>query len=311
MVLGFYLRLDSMAASLWIDEFGTFWVVERDLMTTLLRSWQCQGQSPLYYVLAWIPICLRANPQEAKGWMLCRCPRLALDPHRSGERHSSPVCAGAVRCGDGHCRISMGRQVGACTGSAPLDSGQGDRGMVTLRAVPACRGPVCRVCAPARFASEVHAPTVSRGMDFCRFGLVALCMPHVLALLARSGGLCRDEPLQHSLFPVNPRSGCAPGRDGAHTCSGGGGGSRPSGVCDDDWRKCACDKEGYWDAPGHWPRQLERGCRGVSAAHRTRSCCFVPASSKRTSRPSGHPTRRRVPLCGVPDTRHSSGRSGL
>jgi mannosyltransferase len=56
VVLGLYLRLDSMAASLWIDEFGTLWVVERDFTTTLLRSWQFQGQSPLYYVIAWIPI---------------------------------------------------------------------------------------------------------------------------------------------------------------------------------------------------------------------------------------------------------------
>jgi len=50
--LGLYLRLDSLCASLWIDEFGTFWVVEHQLTTTLLRSWQFQGQSPLYYVLA-------------------------------------------------------------------------------------------------------------------------------------------------------------------------------------------------------------------------------------------------------------------
>jgi uncharacterized membrane protein len=56
LVLGLYLRLDSFAASLWLDEFGTFWVVERNLKTTLLRSWQFQGQSPLYYLLAWISI---------------------------------------------------------------------------------------------------------------------------------------------------------------------------------------------------------------------------------------------------------------
>jgi len=56
LALGLYFRLDSLSASLWIDEFGTFWVVEPNLTTTLLRAWQFQGQSPLYYVLAWIPI---------------------------------------------------------------------------------------------------------------------------------------------------------------------------------------------------------------------------------------------------------------
>jgi hypothetical protein len=51
--LGLYLRLDGFTSSLSLDEFGTFWVVEEDLSTTIARAFQFQGQSPLYYVLSW------------------------------------------------------------------------------------------------------------------------------------------------------------------------------------------------------------------------------------------------------------------
>ena len=47
------LRLDGLTSSLWLDEFGTFWVVEGDFRTMLDRSWTFQGQSPLYYALPW------------------------------------------------------------------------------------------------------------------------------------------------------------------------------------------------------------------------------------------------------------------
>jgi hypothetical protein len=51
--VGVSLRLDALTASLWLDEFGTFWVVEGDFHTMLGRAWAFQGQSPLYYTLAW------------------------------------------------------------------------------------------------------------------------------------------------------------------------------------------------------------------------------------------------------------------
>lgn len=73
LALGLYLRLDSVTASLWIDEFGTFWVVEHGLMTALQRAWQFQGQSPLYYVLAWIPIHMFGESEVA-----LRAPSLLL-----------------------------------------------------------------------------------------------------------------------------------------------------------------------------------------------------------------------------------------
>jgi len=55
-VVGLYLRLAGIHSSLWLDEFGTFWTVERDYWTSLQRCWSFQGQSPFYYTLAWIPL---------------------------------------------------------------------------------------------------------------------------------------------------------------------------------------------------------------------------------------------------------------
>lgn len=56
LALGLYLRFDSIAASLSVDEFGTFWVVEHGLETAFHRTLQFQGQSPFYYALAWTSI---------------------------------------------------------------------------------------------------------------------------------------------------------------------------------------------------------------------------------------------------------------
>lgn len=50
--VGVVARLSGIGSGLWLDEFGTFWVAERDWATTIDRSWQFQGQSPLYYSLA-------------------------------------------------------------------------------------------------------------------------------------------------------------------------------------------------------------------------------------------------------------------
>ena len=72
-VLGLLLRLDSIAASLWIDEFGTFWVAEPDLAAMLRRCWEFQGQSPLYYALPWASIHLLGESEIA-----LRLPSLVL-----------------------------------------------------------------------------------------------------------------------------------------------------------------------------------------------------------------------------------------
>ena len=65
LLLGVYLRLEGFSASLWLDEFGTLWAVERDLITTLQRSWQFHGQSPFYYILVWIPLHLVGESEAA------------------------------------------------------------------------------------------------------------------------------------------------------------------------------------------------------------------------------------------------------
>lgn len=55
-ILGVITRVDSLNTSLWLDEFGTFWVVDGSFTTMLRRTWEFQGQTPLYYSLAWLSL---------------------------------------------------------------------------------------------------------------------------------------------------------------------------------------------------------------------------------------------------------------
>jgi mannosyltransferase len=55
-VLGVAIRALGMDASLWLDEFGTLWTVEGSLRQTWERALAFQGQSPLYYTLAWFSL---------------------------------------------------------------------------------------------------------------------------------------------------------------------------------------------------------------------------------------------------------------
>lgn len=43
----------QMPSSLWIDELGTFWVIDGDLPSTARRAWRFHGQTPLYYTMLW------------------------------------------------------------------------------------------------------------------------------------------------------------------------------------------------------------------------------------------------------------------
>ena len=43
----------QLPSSLWIDELGTFWVIDGDLSSTADRAWRFHGQTPLYYTLLW------------------------------------------------------------------------------------------------------------------------------------------------------------------------------------------------------------------------------------------------------------------
>ena len=52
-LIGLAMRLEGIASSLWVDEFGTLWVIESGVRDTISRSVQVQGQAPLYYLVAW------------------------------------------------------------------------------------------------------------------------------------------------------------------------------------------------------------------------------------------------------------------
>ena len=73
VILGVVVRVDSIRASLWLDEFGTLWVVEGDFISMLRRCWEFQGQSPLYYALPWLSIQIFGESEIA-----LRIPSLAL-----------------------------------------------------------------------------------------------------------------------------------------------------------------------------------------------------------------------------------------
>jgi hypothetical protein len=62
---GLYMRLESIGKSLWIDEFGTFWVVQDSFATMISRSLQFQGQTPLYYATAWVSLALAGESEWA------------------------------------------------------------------------------------------------------------------------------------------------------------------------------------------------------------------------------------------------------
>jgi 4-amino-4-deoxy-L-arabinose transferase-like glycosyltransferase len=53
-LLGLALRLWKWDESLWLDEFGTWWVVQSDLPAVIARTLEFQGQSPFYYLIVWL-----------------------------------------------------------------------------------------------------------------------------------------------------------------------------------------------------------------------------------------------------------------
>src|SRR4051794_17489430 len=70
-LVGAVLLLRPMASSLWLDELGTWWVVKDGVRDVVSRSWEIQGQSPLFYLVAWV-VRLAAGQRE---WAL-RVPSL-------------------------------------------------------------------------------------------------------------------------------------------------------------------------------------------------------------------------------------------
>ena len=50
------MRIAGFTNSLWLDEFGTLWTVEGNLRQTWHRAVTFHGQTPFYYLLAWVPV---------------------------------------------------------------------------------------------------------------------------------------------------------------------------------------------------------------------------------------------------------------
>jgi len=54
--IGLTMRIAGFTNSLWLDEFGTLWTVEGNLRETWQRAITFHGQTPFYYLLAWVPV---------------------------------------------------------------------------------------------------------------------------------------------------------------------------------------------------------------------------------------------------------------
>jgi uncharacterized membrane protein len=54
--IGLAMRIARFTNSLWLDEFGTLWTVEAGLRETWHRAIAFHGQTPFYYLLAWMPV---------------------------------------------------------------------------------------------------------------------------------------------------------------------------------------------------------------------------------------------------------------
>jgi uncharacterized membrane protein len=88
------LWLLPLRSSLWLDETGTYWTIKDGLAATFHRALAIQGQSPLYYMLAWLAlelggrneIVLRLPSTLALVWALVMLYRLGreLFDHRIG-----------------------------------------------------------------------------------------------------------------------------------------------------------------------------------------------------------------------------------
>ena len=79
-VAGIAFRLYGLDRSLWLDEFGTLWVVEANFASLIDRVFSFQGQTPFYYTCVWLAIQLFGESEVV----------LRLPSH--GFRRRLPVC---------------------------------------------------------------------------------------------------------------------------------------------------------------------------------------------------------------------------
>jgi mannosyltransferase len=66
------LWIGPIRSSLWLDEFGTWWVVKDGLRDAVDRAYGFQGQSPLYYLIVWAVRTMGGNSE-----IVLRLPSLA------------------------------------------------------------------------------------------------------------------------------------------------------------------------------------------------------------------------------------------
>jgi hypothetical protein len=95
LLSGAVLWLRPIASSFWEDELVTWWVVDGSFREMLHRSYALQGQSALYYPIAWL-----VRQVGDKEWML-RLPiaRSRWSPPRtcsSGSRRGSSIASSGV-----------------------------------------------------------------------------------------------------------------------------------------------------------------------------------------------------------------------
>ena len=64
MIVALWIR--PLTSSLWLDEMGTWWVVKDGVRDVIHRSFDVQGESPLYYLFAW----LTRQPAGPREWAL-------------------------------------------------------------------------------------------------------------------------------------------------------------------------------------------------------------------------------------------------
>ena len=225
LALGTWFRLDGITGSLWIDEFGTFWVVEGDLGTVIQRTLAFQGQSPFYYLLAWIPIHLFGESEVAlRGVSLLSGVLFVVALYAGGRAIAGPR-AGRYAAALGwlssyslassvearpYALVLLGAAVAiAAFCSAVRSGGRGARAMWILGgASVAWAHYVHYPLVMGLFAAYALLPDLRAKYTPRRFlldglaqgVLVALCVPQILALLARQGTLAWSDGASPFVF---------------------------------------------------------------------------------------------------------------
>ena len=96
-----------MRSSFWLDETATFWIVKDGVANLLHRSLDWAGQSPLYYLTAWLALVTGGRHEwvlrlpslialMVAAWLLYRLAQHLFDPASARLAVLSFACSGAV-----------------------------------------------------------------------------------------------------------------------------------------------------------------------------------------------------------------------